>query len=83
VIGGLYNAEGDGRYDGGMIISSKNPMDTLQITFRDRIQFLGRLVGRNLQRIPSSEDDLTFARITSDEKGRNTTSLKVAVRSRG
>lgn len=58
-------------------------MDTVQHQFRTEIEFLGMLRGRNAHRIPSSEDDFTFARMTSDAKGRNTTNLKITVKNQG
>lgn len=66
------NALGWGRYAVGMYMSSKKPIVT-DISCQEAP--LGFENG-NVRLIPSSSDDLTFATITSDVKGRNTTSLK-------
>lgn len=65
------NALGWGRYAVGMYMSSKKPI----VTDSSRQEVPLGFANENVRLIPSSSDDLTFATITSDVKGRNTTSL--------
>lgn len=73
-----YNVVGCGRYAAGMYMSSKKPM----VTGRDGEgghEYQGGTCNElNMggHRMPSSSEDLTFARITSDMNGLKTTMRK-------
>ena len=56
-------------------MSSKNPTETKEM-IQSATSFARKEV---LRRIPSSSDDLTFATITSEANGRNTTILNTTV----